>query len=161
MGGIIFNIILLIVFSTFLWISFGIEDLREVDPLGASGFPKFVLILIVLLLLVSLASEIKKHMKDKYDESNSNISKHTFIRIGTITILLALFILLLDYLGFLLSSLLLTPALLLILGEKKKLRLTFITFFIPIIFTVLFGDLLSIPLPRGVGIFLNISRLIY
>ncbi|MEW9676954.1 hypothetical protein ABRT01_12350 [Lentibacillus sp. L22] len=64
MGGIVFNFILLAVFSAFLKMSFDIEDLREVDPLGAAGFPKFILVLLVILLLISLINTIREYVKN-------------------------------------------------------------------------------------------------
>ena len=161
MGGIIFNFILLVVFSGFLVMSFGIEDLREVDPLGAAGFPTFVLGLLMVLLLISLINTIKEYTKEKDTHNENKLSKKQIYMVVGLVVLIALFILLLNVIGFFLSILLLTPFVLLVLGERKKLVITLLTIFIPIIFTVLFGVLLGIPLPRGIGIFLEISRLIY
>lgn len=162
MGAIIFNVLLLIIFSVFLKISFGIEDLREVDPLGAAGFPTAILIILVPLILISLVNAIKDYLKNKEKQSTKETisRKSGFITVG-IVILISIFILLLDVVGFLLACLLLTPLLLLILGETNKLRLILLSVFIPITMTVLFGVFLSIPLPRGIGVFLEISRLIY
>ncbi|MBT2216464.1 tripartite tricarboxylate transporter TctB family protein [Virgibacillus dakarensis] len=160
MGGIIFNFILLVVFSVFLKMSFDIEDLREVDPLGAAGFPKIILILLVIFLLISLINTIKEYVKNK-DENMSNISKKSIFMVVSLVILIGLFILVLDKIGFFFSILLLTPSILLALGERKRLVLILLTIFTPIVFTILFGVTLSIPLPRGIGIFMEISRLIY
>lgn len=160
MGGIIFNFILLVVFSVFLKMSFDIEDLREVDPLGAAGFPKIILILLVIFLLISLINTIKEYVKNK-DANMSNISKKSIFMVVSLVILIGLFILVLDKIGFFFSILLLTPSVLLALGERKRLVLILLTVFTPIVFTILFGVTLSIPLPRGIGIFMEISRLIY
>lgn len=162
MGAIIFNVILLIVFSVLLKTSFGIEDLREVDPFGAAGFPKMILLILVPLLLISLYKSIQDYLKDKKQEKEPSISikKPTIITI-IIIVLLALFISLLDIVGFLIASFMLTPLLLVVLGEKNKTRLILLSILTPIILTGLFGVILDIPLPRGIGIFLEISRLIY
>lgn len=160
MGGIIFNFILLVVFSIFLVMSLGIEDLREVDPLGAAGFPTFILALLVLLLLISLVNTIREYVKERGSTGDKLTKKQIFMVVGLV-VLIALFTLLLNVIGFFFSVLLLTPAVLLVLGERKKLVIILLTIFIPIIFTILFGVVLSIPLPRGVGIFLEISRLFY
>lgn len=160
MGGIIFNFILLAVFSVFLKMSFSIEDLREVDPLGAAGFPIFILILLVILLLLSLINTIKAYVKNK-NKTASNLSRESIFMVVSLVIFIALFTLVLDKIGFFFSILLLTPSVLFVLGERRKLIVILLTIFIPIVFTILFGVILSIPLPRGIGLFMEFSRLIY
>ncbi|HLR51833.1 MAG TPA: tripartite tricarboxylate transporter TctB family protein [Candidatus Avamphibacillus sp.] len=160
MGGIVFTLILLVVFSYFFILSFGITDFREVDPVGAAGFPQFILALLVLLLVISLFNTIKQYMKNKGQDSDKTPKSVLVIFLGLI-ISIALFIILLQVIGFLCASLLLTLGMLLILGERKKIRIALLTLFVPTGFTVLFGVLLSIPLPRGTGIFMAISRLFY
>ena len=160
MGGIIFNIILLIIFSFFLKESFNIQSLREVDPLGAGGFPKYILILIVILLIISLLDTIKQYMRTK-NEKEKKMPKDILIAFIGLIISIAVFIVILDYIGFVVSGILLTLALLLFLGERKKIRLALLTLFVPLIFTILFGQFLSVPLPRGLGLFQDISRIFY
>ena len=161
MGGIIFSIILLIIFSIFLNNSLRMEDLREVDPIGASGFPTVALSLIILLLLISIVKEVIKYTKNKKNHDEKQQTKGSVFTIILLMISLILFVLVLDKVGFLLSSFLLTPILLLTLGERKVVKITTLTILTPLVFTVLFGNLLSIPLPRGMGIFSELSRFIY
>lgn len=161
MGGVIFNFILLAVFSLFLAMSMNIKDLRIVDPLGASGFPKFILMILVLLLLISSIKSVKEFLSNKENMNSQRVpSKSTFLIIGLIT-LVALYTISLNTIGFLLATVLLIPAVLLLLGEKRKTLILLLTLITPVLFTVLFGVILKIPLPGGTGIFLEISRLLY
>src|SRR5699024_6105234 len=131
MGGIVFTLILLIVFTYFLINSFGITDFREVDPVGAGGFPQFILALLVLLLVISLFNTTKQYMKNKEQVSKKMPKSVLVIFLGLI-VSIALFIILLEFIGFLFASLLLTLGMLLILGERKKVRLVLLTLFVPI-----------------------------
>lgn len=161
MGSILFCFILLIIFVYFLINSINMENLRDVDPIGASGIPTFILFILVALLIYTLIKEIVKYKKSKEKTNHNALFTKPALIIMIITVGIAIFILVLNKMGFFLSCLFLTPLLLVLLGSKSKIQIISFSVGIPILFTFLFGNILSIPLPKGIGIFSEISNFIY
>lgn len=161
MGSILFCFILLIIFIYFLINSINMEDLRDVDPIGASGIPTFILFILVALLIYTLIKEVVKYKKNKEKAKHNALFTKPALIIMIITVGIAIFILVLNKMGFFLSCLFLTPLLLVLLGSKSKIQIISFSVGIPILFTFLFGNILSIPLPKGIGIFSEISNFIY
>lgn len=161
MGSILFCFILLIIFIYFLINSINMENLRDVDPIGASGLPTFILFILVALLIYTLIKEVVKYKKNKEKTKHNALFTKPALIIMIITVGIAIFILVLNKMGFFLSCLFLTPLLLVLLGSKSKIQIISFSVGIPILFTFLFGNILSIPLPKGIGIFSEISNFIY
>ncbi|UBV34601.1 tripartite tricarboxylate transporter TctB family protein [Staphylococcus xylosus] len=161
MGSILFCFILLIIFIYFLINSINMENLRDVDPIGASGIPTFILFILVALLIYTLIKEVVKYKKNKEKTKHNELFTKPALIIMIITVGIAIFILVLNKMGFFLSCLFLTPLLLVLLGSKSKIQIISFSVGIPILFTFLFGNILSIPLPKGIGIFSEISNFIY
>lgn len=161
MGSILFCFILLIIFIYFLINSINMENLRDVDPIGASGLPTFILFILVALLIYTLIKEVVKYKKNKEKTKHNALFTKPALIIMIITVGIAIFILVLNKMGFFLSCLFLTPLLLVLLGSKNKIQIISFSVGIPILFTFLFGNILSIPLPKGIGIFSVISNFIY
>ena len=126
-----------------------------------SGIPTFILFILVALLIYTLIKEIVKYKKNKEKTNHNALFTKPALIIMIITVGIAIFILVLNKMGFFLSCLFLTPLLLLLLGSKSKIQIISFSVGVPILFTFLFGNILSIPLPKGIGIFSEISNFIY
>lgn len=161
MGSIIFCFILLITFLYFLINSINMENLREVDPIGASGIPTFVLFFLVILLFYTLIKEIIIYRKNKESVNHKVLLNKSILIIISITVSLGLFILALNKIGFFLDCLILTPILLILLGAKNKVQIICFSIGIPLLFSFLFGNVLNIPIPKGIGVFSEINNFIY
>lgn len=164
MGSIIFSFILFAICSYFFIQSVTMVDLRVVDPVGASGIPNIVLFLLVALTLYTLVSEIIKYTKTKrtnQSEIKKKVLNKPLIIIMSIILSIGLFILLLNKTGFFIGCLLLTPILLICLGAKNKVQIVICSIGVPILFSFVFGNVLNIPIPKGVGIFSEISSVLY
>ena len=161
MGSILFSLALLIICLYFLLNSISLEDLRAVDPIGAAGIPTFILFFLVVLLTNSLIAEIVKYRKHSEQADDKPIINKATLKIAGLIVGIVIFILVLNKAGFLLSSLFLTPILLLILGAQGKIQIISFSLIIPIYFAFLFGNVLSIPLPKGIGLFFEISNFFY
>lgn len=157
MGEIIVLVVLIGLASFMLKESFAIENVRVIDPVGADGFPRTILILLLILLVISLFKAIKSR-KDRHEEK---LPVSVLLQFGGIVLAIATFTILSDFIGFLFAAVFITLTLLLILGERKHIRIIALVIIVPIGFSLLFGGLLGVPLPRGVGIFNEISRFIY
>lgn len=157
MGEIIFHILFMIFTGILYFEASGINVTRASDPIGAAGFPKGILVLMFLLLIVSLIRVIQKYKKNKIETTFKELN---IVWIG-ILVSVSMYTLVLDKLGFILSSLFLLIVLFYILGLKKisyNLVLSFLTTFG---FTMLFGRILSLPLPRGIELLRDLSYYIY
>ena len=68
---------------------------------------------------------------------------------------------LIPYLGFILATLLFIPAFAFFLGERRKTVLLLSPFLLTAIIVAVFVKFISIPFPKGMGIFASFSRLFY
>lgn len=161
MGSIIFSVFIIIIFIYLLFKAVHLEDLREVDFIGSASIPIVIISLIIVLTLISLIIESIKYYKNSGKARHPKLSKKTIYILISLTIILVIFISVLNKIGFILSCFLMLPFLLIILGEKNKIKIILIAIIIPIVFSILFGLALNIPLPRGVSIFHDISRIFY
>lgn len=157
MGEVIFHVVLLVVSALFLKESFVIGAGREVDPIGPAGFPQAILIIILLLLVVSLFKAIRnmKAVRDEEEEVNLN---GTFFGI---IVSIAVFIFMSEIISFALATIVFCFAMFYILGERKKLKMTINSLVIAVIVMVVFGKILSLPLPRGMGIIKELTYFLY
>lgn len=80
-----------------------------------------------------------------------------FIAIGFI----ALYFILLQILGFTLLTPFFLIAFMYLLGERKKIWMISISFGITFLIIYVFTKAMYVPLPRGIGIFLDLSHLFY
>lgn len=158
MGEIIFHGFLMMILGFFYHQTNLINTARMTDPIGPAGFPRIMIILAFALLTSSLIKAVKKYRTtEKKKGSIEEFDKGFLILFASIIA----FVLLVNYLGFLIASGLLILAILLILGQRKLSRVVLFTVVASLVFTLVFGNLLSVPLPRGIGALKSLSHLLY
>lgn len=158
MGQIVFHVVLIGIMGIFLKESFAINISRMNDPIGAAGFPRIIMILALVLLVISLINVIRKNKGKLYKGEKVQELNPTFLSlIGSIV----LYILLIRYIGFLISSFILIGAILYILGHRKVISGLLISVIAAFGYTIVFGRLLSVPLPRGIAVFKIMSYFLY
>ncbi len=133
--------------------------------MGAAGWPQFILILSMILTIMSAVSVIKKgkiaaNIK-KTESKEGHTGKEMELRFFTAVGAFLGFIIILPYLGFLFSFPLVLGFFIWYLGIRKPLPLLANTIIITLVFAYLFGALLYVVLPRGMGIFRTLSFFIY
>ncbi|PJC87239.1 hypothetical protein CSW98_04875 [Vibrio sp. HA2012] len=162
MGEIIFHIFLLAVMGIFFNESMDINTARMTDPIGPAGFPQVVMILAILLLIPSLYKAFKAY-KISQSEKTGKKEKIKELDPGFLAVLavIVVFVLVIDFVGFWFGAAIIVSSVMYILNQRKPLQMALTTVISAIAFTVVFGNILSIPLPRGVGIFESISYLLY
>lgn len=157
---IVFNLFLAlgIVFYLFQSVQLPATD-NPIDVLGASGFP----IIIGVLALIVLALITRKVVKEKRQVHVPMFELHTIDgRMLVINVfLLAAYIGLLDVIGFALATLLYLIVCPLSIGYTKKLKLAAFAFATTVVLVLSFGLLFYVPLPRGIGMFRELSYLVY
>ena len=131
------------------------------DILGAGGFP----IIVAVAGLVVLAAITVKHLRSREVKKASLPMfdlKHLDGRLALLNlVLLALYIGLLEVLGFALDTLLYLPAAALAMGYRKKLNIAIFTVIMTVVMILAFGRLFFVPLPRGLGFLRELSFLLY
>lgn len=159
MGEIIFHVFLMGVLGVFFGQTNEINTARMTDPIGPAGFPRIIIIIAFILLAVSLKSAVKKYRESKGEEKG----KIRELDPGFLALLAAIvgFVLLVNYISFWVASLLLIGIVMVILGQKKVPKVVLITLVASLVFTIVFGRVLNVPLPRGYGLFKSISHLMY
>lgn len=155
MGEILFHVVLILVMGLFFKESFVISTGRSADPIGPAGFPQVIIVLILLLLIVSLFKAIKKSSKEKAVPLNINLA-YAGLLVGIIV-----FIVLNDLISFTLATILFCFFLFFLLGQKNYVKMTITSIMVAVIFTLVFGNLLTVPLPRGIGLIKELSYFLY
>lgn len=129
------------------------------DYLGAGGFPIIlgILGLIVLAVITVRVLRAKTKIKIPMFELGSLDGRAVALNV----VLLFVYIMVLDVIGFILSTLLYLPIAGWFIGYRKRLRLAIYAAAVTVVLTVVFGILFVVPLPRGIGQLRELSYLIY
>jgi hypothetical protein len=128
--------------------------------LGPSYWPKFLLILLMGLSVGVAVDAFRERKKGEGKESILKLDKGRlkfFIAMGFI----ALYFILLQIIGFILLTPFFLIAFMYLLGERKKIWMISISFGITLLIIYVFTKAMYVPLPRGIGIFLDFSHLFY
>jgi putative tricarboxylic transport membrane protein len=142
-----------------LLFSYKPQEASLYSNLGGMFWPR--ILLWSILLISSLMLVIALHSRPvKGDRNNADRWKYPKT---LILVFLACFgyFLLLDVIGFVLSTLLYLGIMLVILGVQNKAKITIYPVIAVAIYWFLFVQILKVPLPRGVGIFREISILLF
>ena len=156
MGELIFTLGMLAIFGIFFYGAMDIETGRSVDPVGAAFVPKMVILLGVVLCVAVIVMFYKKYKAGEIKAGGKLNPKAI-----ALLVLLVVFLLVLDHVGFLVSAAGLFFALMFLLGSKSLLRNAATSIISAGVFVIVFGRLLSVPLPRGDGIFRVLSHWLF
>ncbi len=147
--------------SLFLyWETFKFEGHEVYAKLGPSYWPKFLLILLMGLSVGVAVDAFRERKRGEAKEKTLKLDKgrlRFFIAIGLIT----LYFVLLKIFGFILLTPFFLIAFMYLLEERKKVWMICISFGITLIIIYVFTKVMYVPLPRGIGIFLDFSHLFY
>lgn len=129
------------------------------DYLGAGGFPIIlgILGLIVLAVITVRVLRAKTRIKIPMFELGSLDGRAVALNV----VLLFAYIMVMDVIGFVLSTLLYLPIAGWFIGYRKRLRLAIYAAAVTVVLTVVFGILFVVPLPRGIGQLRELSYMIY
>lgn len=157
---IIFNIIvgLGIVLYLYLATQLPVTD-NSADVFGAGGFPEIVGILGLIVLGFITIKTIKEKKAVHIPLFNLALPEGRMLLVNVF--LLAGYIVLLNILGFAVSTLLylfIAPA---SIGYRKWGLLTAFSIVSAAVLVSIFGTVFYVPLPRGIGVFRELSYLIY
>ena len=129
--------------------------------LGPDYWPKFVLVAIMAVSVGVAFNTIKGVLKGTIEASKNIEFTKGSVRLVFAISLIGGYLILLPYVGFLVLTPIQMIAFMLLLGEKSKVWIFTIPFVLTIGVILVFTKVMYVPLPRGVGIFLEISHLLY
>lgn len=170
MGHIIMSIVILIFGVIFFANSFGFPELQGGALPDAGVWPRYIALLLIIFSILALIDDFKAWKKAKSSDIDAKAAKEAaegydpkgrFRMIGAIIILGLYSLVGFRYLGFIASTLLVIPIIMLWLGERKWLRIVLLTVIMTVLCVFLFCKFMLIPLPRGAGIFRDFSLLFY
>lgn len=160
MGEILFHLFIACGLGVFYVEATNINTARMTDVIGAAGFPKAIILLAIVLTLVSLYFTFKKYMQNSVEGKKSaehSLNMQFFGIIATVIV----FIIITSFLGFVFSAILLMLSIMYMLGQKNIKKVLLISVVTSMTFTLVFGKLLHVPLPRGISFIKELSFLIY
>ena len=157
---IIFNIVMGMFILFYLVLAFLLKkESLTGDALGAGGFP-MILAIIGLAILVFITTKVFRDKK-KIPIPMLSLKSVEGQVLALNIIILAAYLLLMDVIGFALSTLLFLFGSTRGLGYKKTVVLSLFSLLLTVVLVVTFGKLFFVPLPRGIGIFRELSYFIY
>ena len=130
------------------------------EQIGAGFWPRLNLIGMVILALFIMIRSLVRRKKAALPKNEPQEEMNTVGVVICGAILLS-FVLLMPYIGFLLSAFLGMMALIYALGERKKLVIFLTAFVLVLVVYLSFGKFLFVPMPRGVSIFRELSFYLY
>ena len=165
-GEIILSVFCLAFFSFMFYEAVQLHGVGRFGEVGSGFWPMLSLGVSILLSLSWLLSTLLKQFKKK-----EAVEKHApkgpaelrqrrkKVALGIACIFF--YILLMPWIGFVLSTFLFVPAFALALEERRKMVLIISPFLVTAITLLVFAKFIAIPFPKGVGIFTEFSRLFY
>lgn len=162
MGEMVFHIVILAILGFFYNDVLSIDTTRMTDVVGAAGFPKAIIVLAFIMTVGSLYGSFRKYT----ERSGKEMGKQTHIKelnvqfIGLIVGVVA-FIFATEVIGYLIASIFLVIFVMVLLGQRQPGKVITISVSTAVVFTLIFGKILHVPLPRGMGFIQELSFLIY
>ncbi len=166
---IIANVVFIAFFIFMLINSFKLHQIKRFGEMGSGFWPILILSTATFLSIILLISTLIKYLKEKKKASvEASISQEALVALKSrrrkfvfSVILLLVYIIIMPWIGFVLSTLVYVLAFILALEERRKYVLAISPILVTALIVAIFARFIVIPFPRGVGIFAAFSRLIY
>lgn len=155
------NIMIIIFCVTLYWNTTTWWRIGEVGTTSVF-WPRILIFGIFVFNLADLF--IKSRIIEKNKKKTTDTDKENLLykkQLYLIIVLISIYIFGLNYVGFLLASLFFQWTFLWILEYRKKLKLIFFPIVLTFLIYVIFTKIMYVPLPRGIGIFREISLFFY
>jgi len=166
---IVANVVFIAFFIFMLINSLKLHEIRRFGEVGSGFWPILILSAATLLSILLLVSTSIKYLNEKKKASvEASVSKEALVdlksrrrKFALSVILLLIYVIVMPWIGFVLSTLIYVLAFILALEERRKYVLIISPVLVTALIVIIFAKFIVIPFPRGVGIFAAFSRLIY
>jgi putative tricarboxylic transport membrane protein len=164
-GEIVFFAISTAFFGFMLIEATGLMGQGRAGEIGSGLWPLLALGASALLSIVLLLSSIQKSRRAAPAEAPTAEAlaekRRRRVTVASSSICFLAYMISIPYIGFILSTFLFIPAFALALGERRKTVLLIAPVVLTAVIVGVFAKFITIPFPKGVGIFAELSRLIY
>jgi len=157
-----------IVFFSFMLIQgFEIFEVRRAGEVGSGFWPVVSLVACLGLSIAWLATTVIEARRAAIQPAATPSPEEaaaTWVRrrkVGLSMICLFLYIVAMPLIGFVLSTFLFVIAFAVSLGERRKWVLAVSPFVVTAMIVAVFAKFITIPFPKGVGLFASLSRFFY
>lgn len=127
--------------------------------LGPAIWPRFLLIVLMALSFL-VAIDIFRRERKKFEREKKRI-EDSILKFFVALVIIGLYFFNLVIFGFIIITPIFLIAFMYILGERKKIWMIGVSLGITFLIVYVFTKVMYVPLPRGTGIFLNISKFFY
>jgi hypothetical protein len=162
--------VVMIAFFVFMLINaMELRFVRRFGEMGSGFWPILILtvaIFLGIILLISNLITFKREKKQPSEEVSilpeAGIDLKNRRKKFVLSVLCLLgYIIIMPWIGFVLSTLVYVFIFILALGERRRFVLALSPFLVTALTVIVFAKFISMPLPKGVNIFAAFSRLIY
>ena len=164
-GEFILGVVLLVVFVVFfieaqrIPAGFMVESVQR--EVGADFWPKLLLcLLIILTAALNVQLLVTRKRSDKTATQDSDGEKEHWRSWLFLVLAIVIYVSIQYLVGFLIASLFLVIVSTYILGYRRKWPSAIMGLSVTLLFVLVFGRFLFVPLPKGVGIFRTISQVL-
>jgi len=166
---LIANGVAVLFFGFMLLYSFRMQGVRRFGDMGSEFWPIMILSGALILSIALLIGNFRKYRKEVKDGAASEflsdeaalVLKQGRRKYWLSVICLLGYIIVMPWIGFILSTFIFVYAFILSLEERRKLVLALSPALVTALTVVVFGRFLNLPLPRGGEFLAALSRFIY
>jgi len=167
-GEIVFSGACVAFFGAMLFETLDLLGQGRAGEMGSGLWPFLALSVSLLLSLFLLIGSVKKYRAAAKESAPAAATAETVAdknrQRTTVTLSIVTFvayILAMPWIGFILATFLYVLAFALALGERRRWVLTLSPFLVTAVIVGVFAKFITIPFPKGTGIFADFSRLFY
>ena len=167
-GEIVLSAVCLAFFSFMFSEAFELRGERRFGEVGSGFWPLLALGTTSILSLIWLIGNLRRYSREKKGAVEERPTSETVAakragqkKIALCSLCLLAYIILTPLIGFIPSTVLFILTFVLALEEKRKLVLIISPPLITAVVFLIFAKFIMMPLPKGVGIFAEFSRLFY
>jgi uncharacterized membrane protein (DUF485 family) len=166
-GEIVFSGVCVAFFGFMLFETLDLLGQGRPGEVGSGLWPFMALSVSLALSVLMLIAGVKKY-RAAAGEAPPELSaeavaekrrQRTTVTLSIVTFLA--YILLMPWIGFILATLIYILAFALALGERRRWVLTVSPFLVTAVIIGVFAKFITIPFPKGIGVFADFSRLLY
>ena len=166
-GEIVFSGTCVLFFGFMLYESLDLLGQGRPGEVGSGLWPFMALAVSLALSLLMLVASVKQRRAAAGEASpEPSAAARAEARRQRTTVCLSIaaflaYILLIPWIGFILATLVYILAFALALGERRRWVLALSPFLVTAVIVAVFAKFITIPFPKGVGVFAELSRLFY
>ncbi len=166
-GEIVLSAVCVAFFAFMFYESLELRGVGRYGEVGSGFWPMLSLGFATFLSLAWFITNLRQYSREKQGTGETPAPENAAEawsrrkKVGSSLICLFFYIVLIPLIGFILSTVLFILAFTLALDERRKAVLIISPLLITAVIIVVFAKFITIPLPKGVGIFAEFSRLFY